>query len=62
MTSKGRVILFDGKKYHDKAVRAKYKDRLKPFAVRLQQALDEGIAVYAEQKPKHIYTYQLRRN
>jgi hypothetical protein len=60
MTSKGRVILFDGKKYHDKAVRAKYKDRLKPFAIRLQEALDAGIAVYTEQKPKHIYTYQLR--
>lgn len=61
MTSPGRVIMFDGKKYHDKAVRTKYKGELKPFAKRVKQALDDGTAHYVKQKPKHIYVYRLRK-
>ena len=60
MTSPGRVIMFDGKKYHDKAIRTKYKGELKPFAKRLKMALDNGEAEYVKQLPKHIYVKNLR--
>lgn len=58
-TSPGRVILFNGKKYHDKAIRTKYKGELKPFAKRLKDALDSGDAYYTKQLPKNIYVYDL---
>lgn len=61
MTSPGRVILWEGKKYHDKAIRTTYKGKLKPFAVRLRAALDTGAAYYAKQLPKHIYVYTFTR-
>lgn len=60
-TSPGRVIMFNGKKYHDKAVRAKYKGELKPFARRLREALVSGEAEYVHQVEKHIYVYPLHR-
>lgn len=60
MTSPGKVIYYQGKKYHDKAIRAKYKGKLKPFAVKLREALENGEAYYDTQKPKHIYTFSLR--
>lgn len=60
MTSPGRVIMHNGKKYHDKAIRAKYKGKLKPFAKELRQALADGKAEYVKQLPKHIYVYKLR--
>ncbi len=60
-TAPGRVIMFDGKKYHDKAIRTKYKGELKPFAKRLKLALEEGKAEYIKQTPKHIYTFNLRK-
>lgn len=41
-TSPGRVIILNGKKYHDKAIRTKYKGELKPFAKRLKDALESG--------------------
>lgn len=59
-TAKGRVIVFDGKKYHDKAIRTKYKGELKPFAKKLLERLNSGEAFYLEQKPKNIYLYELR--
>lgn len=62
MTSPGRVIMYQGRKYHDKAIRTKYRERLKPFAVELRKALDDGTAHYVKQLPKHIYTYQLRKD
>ena len=61
MTSKGKVIFWNGRKYHDKAIRTKYNGILKPFAVRIKAALDSGDAYYAEQAPKHIYVMQLRK-
>lgn len=61
MTSPGRVIMWRGKKYHDKAIRTKYKGELKPFARELKAALDSGAAKYVKQKPKHIYVYKLRK-
>lgn len=60
MTSPGRVIMWQGKKYHDKAIRTKYKGELKPFAKELKAALDSGAANYVKQQPKHIYVYKLR--
>lgn len=61
MTARGKVIMWNGKKYHDKAIRAKYNGRLKPFAQRVKDALESGEAVYVEQKPKHIYLYTFKR-
>jgi len=60
MTAKGKVILWNGKKYHDKAIRTKYKGELKPFARRLKDALNAGEATYSVQQPKIIYVKQLR--
>lgn len=61
MTSGGRVIMWDGKKYHDKTIRTKYKGVLKPFAKRVKDALDRGDAFYVKQEPKYIYVKQLRK-
>ena len=60
LTSKGRVIDYDGRTYHDKAIRTKYKGKLKPFAQRLKQALESGDAKYISTPRKHIYTFKLR--
>ena len=55
-----KVIMWDGKKYHDKAIRTKYKGELKPFAIKLQAALDAGEAVYTKTAGKFTYVYKLR--
>jgi len=60
-TSPGRVIIYQGKRYHDKAIRTKYKGVLKPYAQRLKDALESGDAHYEATKGKHIYIYELRR-
>ena len=59
-TSKGRVIMFNGKKYHDKTIRTKYKGELKPYAEKIKQALEDGKAFYKETKPKYIYIYEIK--
>lgn len=59
-TQPSRVILWNNKKYHDKAIRTKYKGKLKPFAEKLKQALDSGEAYYIKQLPKNIYIYRLK--
>ena len=56
-----RVIVHGDKKYHDKAIRTKYKGVLKPFASRLKEALNTGEAFYKDTKGKHCFTYTLRR-
>jgi hypothetical protein len=56
-----RVILHEGKKYHDKAIRTKYKGDLKPFAKRLFEALKTGAASYVKTSGKHRYTYQFEK-
>lgn len=61
MTSKGRIIIWNGKKYHDKAIRTKYKGELKPFALKLKQALANGEARYVIQEPKFIYLRELTK-
>lgn len=60
LTSKGRVIIWNGKKYHDKAIRTKNKGELKPFAKQLKSALETGEAYYITQLPKHVFTFKLR--
>ena len=60
-TSVGRVIIFNGKKYHDKSIRTKYKGELKPFAQKIKNALDEGDAYYKKTKGKNIYVYNLSK-
>jgi hypothetical protein len=58
-SSKGRVIMWNGKKYHDKAIRTKYKGELKPFAQKIKQALDSKEAFYKKTCGKNIYIYYL---
>lgn len=59
MTNKGRVIMFEGKRYHDKTIRTKYKDGLKPFAIKIKEALQNGEAKYVDTLGKHIFLYDL---
>ena len=54
-----KVIWHNGKKYHDKTIRTKYKGQLKPFAQRLKDALDAGEARYEKTAGKHTYKYNL---
>lgn len=55
-----KVIVYGDRTYHDKAIRTKYKGVLKPFAQRIKDALDEGIAYYKKTAGKKTYIYQLR--
>lgn len=55
-----RVIVHNGKQYHDKAIRTRYKGRLKPFAQRLKDALEGGEAHYKKTAGKFTYVYKLR--
>ena len=55
----GKVIIYNGRQYHDKTIRTKYKGKLKPFAKRIKDALDNGEAYYTKTKGKHIYVYEL---
>jgi hypothetical protein len=59
MTNKGRVIMYEGKRYHDKTIRTKYKDGLKPFAIKIKEALQNGDAIYVDTLGKHIFLYDL---
>ena len=59
-TKGAKVILHNGKRYHDKAIRTKYKGKLKPFAERIKAALDSGEATYMSTKGKHTFVYDLR--
>ena len=63
-TAKSKVIMWGEKKYHDKTIRTyhTYKDgrkELKPFAKRVKQALEDGLAHYEVRPPKNIFTYAL---
>lgn len=58
-TSPGKVIIYNGRIYHDKVIRTKYKGELKPFAKELRYALDRGHANVHPTDGKHIYVYTL---
>jgi hypothetical protein len=60
-TAKSKVINYNGKLYHDKTIRTKYKDKLKPFAVKIKEALVNGTATYEERVGKNIYMYEFTR-
>jgi len=49
----------DGKMYHSRAARTKYKGVLKPFAKRLQNLDSVGLIERVEVPGKHIYTFSL---
>ena len=53
------VIVWNGKRYHDKALRTRYKGELKPFAKRLKEALENGEAEWIQTKGKYTYIYEL---
>ena len=55
-----KVIDYNGKRYHDKTIRTKYKGVLKPFAVKLKKALDVGEAQYKTTAGKYTYVYKLK--
>lgn len=59
-SSSGKVIFWNGKKYHDKTIRTKYKGILKPFAIKVKQALDNGEASYKKTEGKNIYLFKLK--
>ncbi len=60
MSAAGKVIMYNGKQYHDKTIRTKYKGELKPFAVRIKKALEDKEAYYKSTVGKYIYLYDLR--
>lgn len=61
MTDEGRVIMYKGKRFHDKTIRTKYNGKLKPFAKKIVAALETGAAQYVDTLGKHIYIYQLKK-
>lgn len=54
-----RVIMWNGKRYHDKTIRTKYNGVLKPFAKRVKDALESGDAFYKKTAGKFTYVYNL---
>lgn len=54
-----KVIIYNGKRYHDKAIRTKYKGKLKPFAIRIKNALATNDAYYKKTAGKYTYVYNL---
>jgi len=56
-----KVIVYNGKTYHDKCIRTKYKGELKPFAKKIKDALLSGEATYKQTAGKCTYVYKLKR-
>ena len=64
LTTKGKVIDYNGRYYHDKCIRTYYINKngekvIKPFAQKIKSALENGGAKYVEMPEKHIYIYPL---
>ena len=59
-TAPGTVIIHNGKRYHDKCVRTKYRGKLKPFAAKIKAALESGEATTEKTPGKVIYVYRLK--
>ena len=55
-----KVIYWNGKRYHDKTIRTKYKGELKPFAKRVKDALEIGEAYYKKTAGKYTYIYNIK--
>ena len=60
-TSAGRVIMWNGRRYHGKTLRNKHNGKLKPVAIELKNALDNGSAEYVETLTKNIYIYRFKK-
>lgn len=60
-TSAGRVIMWNGRRYHGKTLRNKHNGKLKPVAIELKNALDDGSAQYVETLTKNIYIYRFKK-
>ena len=60
MTPNGRIIYWNGKTFHDKTIRTKYKGELKPYAKKVKEALETGDAIYKTTTGKHTYIYNLK--
>jgi hypothetical protein len=60
-TSPSKVIIYNDRTYHDKCIRTTYKGKLKPFAVKIKQALQDGSACYQHRVGKNIYVYNIKR-
>ncbi len=60
-TAKGKFILYNGKHYHDKTIRTKYKGKLKPFALEVKKALERGEAYYVKTPGKTSMFTRLNR-
>ena len=60
-TAPTKVVRWGDRTYHDRAMRTKYNGKLKPFAQRLVNALENGEAYLDTQEPKNIYLYRLRK-
>lgn len=55
-----KVIISNGKRYHDKAIRTYNNGKLKPFAIKLREELERGDAYYKKTKGKNTFVYYLR--
>ena len=60
-SAKGKVIWWNGKKYHDKCIRTTYNGKLKPFAQRVKDALEKGEAHYSPTQGKNIFVFHIKR-
>ena len=68
MTAKGRSIKIKGsdRLYHEKTIRTYYtpkngERRLKPYAQKIKEQLENGEAEYVHSKGKHIFVYPLNK-
>jgi len=53
--------MWNGRRYHGKTLRNKHNGKLKPVAIELKNALDDGSAQYVETLTKNIYIYQFKK-
>lgn len=55
-----KVIDWNGRIYHDRSLRVKYKGNFKPFSLRLREAVANGEARWVQSGEKCIYTYRIK--
>ena len=55
-----KVIVYNGKQYHDKTIRTKHNGIVKPYGQKIIDALSVGQAFYKETAGKHTYIYRLK--
>lgn len=60
-TIPGKVIMYQGKRYHDKTIRTKHNGKLKPFAQEIKTALEKGDAEYKDTDVKNVYLYKFKK-